>query len=116
MERTMQSTAQSVSTTATAEITRFRDVPRYLWLVLASGFLGWMFDAMDLNILTLVLAPSVGQLLGTADPRVIGPTGGLIVGIKLAAWGLGGVLFGVVADRIGRTRTMGITILIYSIF
>src|SRR6476620_7826159 len=98
----MQTTAHSASTAATAEITRFRDVPRYLCLVLLSGFLGWIFDAMDLNILTLVLAPSVGQLLGTADPRVIGPVGGIIGGIKLAAWGLGGVLFGGVTDRIGR--------------
>jgi MFS family permease len=34
----------------------------------------------------------------------------------LFAWGLGGILFGVVADRIGRSRTMVITILIYAIF
>src|SRR4051812_33181604 len=93
---------------AQKEPERFRDVPRYLWLVLASAFLGWMFDAADLNILTLVLAPSVGGLLGTTDPRVIGPMGGAIVGIKLAAWGIGGIVFGVVTDRIGRTRAMAI--------
>jgi MFS family permease len=35
---------------------------------------------------------------------------------KLAAWGLGGIVFGVVADRIGRSRTMVVTVLIYSVF
>lgn len=112
----MQDLAQPVAVTTAAEPERFRDVPRYLWVVLASAFLGWMFDAADLNLLTLVLAPSVGGLLGTTDPRVIGPMGGAIVGIKLVAWGIGGILFGVITDRVGRTRAMVATILIYSIF
>src|SRR5258708_7357284 len=36
--------------------------------------------------------------------------------IKLFCWGLGGVVCGVVADRIGRARTMVITIIIYASF
>jgi MFS family permease len=43
-------------------------------------------------------------------------TGGSILACKLFAWGLGGIVFGVVADRIGRSRTMIVTVLIYSIF
>jgi MFS family permease len=90
--------------------------PTVAWTALASAFLGWMFDAMDLQIFTLILFPSVSELVGTRVPAVIASYGGLIVAIKLFAWGLGGILFGVVADRVGRSRTMMITVLIYSVF
>jgi MFS family permease len=86
------------------------------WLALWSGFLGWMFDSMDLNLFTLVLFPSVAQLTGSTNPAEVAQIGGYIVAIKLLCWGIGGIVFGVVADRVGRTRTMVITILIYSIF
>lgn len=89
---------------------------RMHWLVLISAFSGWMFDSMDLNLFTLVLFPSVRELLGVSDPRVIAHTGAIIMAIKLLCWGIGGVIFGVVADRIGRSRTMVITILIYASF
>jgi MFS family permease len=95
---------------------RLQDVPRALWIVLLSAFLGWLFDAADVSILTLLLVPSVGDLLGTTDARQVAPIGGVVVGVKLVAWGLGGIGFGVVADRVGRSRTMVITILIYSLF
>jgi MFS family permease len=86
------------------------------WLALWSGFLGWMFDSMDLNLFTLVLFPSVAELTGLRNPAQIAQIGGTIVAIKLFCWGIGGIVFGVVADRIGRSRTMVITILIYSVF
>jgi MFS family permease len=75
-----------------------------------------MFDAMDLQIFTLVLFPSVSDLVGTANPGVVAYTGGIIVGWKLLALGLGGIAFGIAADRIGRAKTMIVTVLIYSVF
>src|ERR1700676_3497157 len=93
-----------------------QSIPRTAWLALASGFLGWMFDAMDINIFTMVLFPSMRELLGSSNPAVIAQSGGLIIALKLAGWGLGGIMFGVVADRIGRSRTLVIIILIYCAF
>jgi MFS family permease len=75
-----------------------------------------MFDAMDLQIFTLVLFPSVSDLVGTANPGVVAYTGGIIMGWKLLALGLGGIAFGIAADRIGRAKTMIVTVLIYSVF
>jgi len=89
---------------------------RYQRLALLSAFLGWMFDSMDLNLFTLVLFPSVSELLGTTHPAVVAQTGSLIISIKLLTWGIGGVLFGVAADRLGRSRVMALTILIYAGF
>ena len=86
------------------------------WTALISAGLGWMFDAMDLQIFTLILFPSVSDLIGSRDPGLVAWTGGIILACKLVAWGLGGIVFGVVADRIGRSRTMIVTVLIYAGF
>lgn len=101
---------------ATAEPTRFRQVPARLWLVFAAAFLGWTFDAMDLNILTLVLDHSVRDLSGSGNAATVARLGGTIVALKLFAWGLGGVLFGVLTDRFGRARILSITVVIYAVF
>jgi len=85
-------------------------------LSLASACAAWAFDAMDLQIFTLVLFPSVSELVQSTDPGVVARAGGLIVACKLVALGLGGIAFGIAADRIGRARTMMVTVLIYSIF
>jgi MFS family permease len=101
---------------AVSEPSRLRDAPKTLWLIFASAFLGWTFDAMDLNIFTLILTPTVQDLSGSADPAAVARIGGAIIALKLFAWGLGGVVFGVLTDRFGRARILGITVVIYAVF
>src|SRR3984885_11108880 len=91
-------------------------LPLIVWASLGSACLGWMFDAMDLQLFTVILFPSVSDLIGTNNPAAVAYAGGLIMACKLLAWGLGGIVFGVVADRLGRSRTMALTVLIYSVF
>jgi hypothetical protein len=67
-------------------------ITRYQWLALWSGFLGWLFDSMDLNLFTLVLFPSVTDLLRSSHPGEIARIGGYIMAIKLFCWGIGGIL------------------------
>jgi predicted MFS family arabinose efflux permease len=86
------------------------------WASLVSACAAWMFDAMDLQIFTLVLFPSVSELVGSTNPPVVAYTGGLIFAWKFVAVGLGGIVFGVAADRIGRSATMIMTVIIYSVF
>ncbi len=71
---------------------------------------------MDLTIFTIVLFPSVSELVNSTDPGLVAYTGGLILACKLLAWGLGGIAFGLMADCIGRAKTMMVTVLIYSVF
>lgn len=96
-------------------------VTRYQWLVLFVAWLGWVFDAMDATIYAMVLHPALQELLqghtgGTVGVEAIGWYGGLIFSIFLLGWAVGGVLFGVLADRFGRTKTLIFTILIYALF
>ncbi|TLY28597.1 MAG: MFS transporter [Nitrospirae bacterium] len=97
-------------------------VTRYQWLVLLVAWLGWVFDSMDATIYAIVLHPALEELLrtsvadGLVSHEVIGWYGGLIFSIFLIGWAVGGVLFGIVADYFGRTKTLIITILVYSLF
>ena len=77
--------------------------------LIAAAF-GWMLDAFDVMLYALVLSSLI------ADLGISTRTGGLLGSLTLAASAVGGVLFGVIADRWGRTRALSLSILIYSIF
>jgi MFS family permease len=106
--------------TETKQLRWFQGVPRYAWTVLIIGALGWMFDTMDQHLFNLVRLTSLTELMtrpGVTDPTTaaqeIGP---ILTAIFLLGWAAGGFLFGMLGDRLGRTRTMMITILIYATF
>jgi MFS family permease len=78
---------------------------------------GWSLDATDFGLFSLVLRPAVTELLG-GQPTIadIGRVGGIISTVGLLGWALGGFLFGIIADYIGRVRALAVSILIYSVF
>jgi MFS family permease len=75
---------------------------------LVAGGLGWMLDAMDMMLYSMVLAHLMRDLGMTK------PTAGLLNSLTLVASAVGGVLFGLLADRVGRTRSLMLSILVYS--
>ena len=77
---------------------------------LLAASLGWLLDAFDVMLYALVLASLMSDL------GMDRATGGLLGSITLAASAAGGILFGVIADRWGRTRALSLSILIYSVF
>jgi MFS family permease len=77
---------------------------------LGAACLGWMLDSFDVNLYALVLASMM------ADLAIAKATAGLIGSFTLIAAAIGGILFGVAADRYGRTRALIGSILIYSVF
>lgn len=99
----------------------FQGVPRYAWVVLALAALGWLFDTMDQNLFNLVRQSSVTDLL---KPEIapnlldgaVKAAGAQLTAIFLLGWATGGFLFGILGDRLGRTRTMVATICIYALF
>lgn len=76
---------------------------------LLAGGLGWMLDAFDVMLYSLVLAHLMRDF-GMSES-----VGGLLNSLTLIASAIGGFLFGFIADRIGRTRSLMASILIYSI-
>lgn len=83
-----------------------------------AAWLGWMFDGLDMHLYTLVAAPFVALLLGglaTTDPAV-GQYASIIQGAFLLGWALGGGFFGWIGDRLGRARTLSLTVLTYAGF
>ena len=76
---------------------------------LLAGSLGWMLDAMDVVLYSLILAELV-RYFGMSKGKA-----GLLQALTLAASAVGGLLFGFFADRIGRTRALMMSILVYSL-
>src|SRR5437762_1127070 len=76
---------------------------------LIAAALGWMLDAFDVMLYALVLA-HIMRDLGMSKA-----TAGGLGTLTLLASGIGGVLFGFIADRIGRKRALMLSILTYSI-
>jgi MFS family permease len=98
----------------------YNDVTRYQWHVLLVAWLGWVFDAMDATIYAIVLHPALHELLhstsGPPTTEQIGWYGGIIFSIFLIGWSIGGITFGILADRYGRTKILIATIVIYALF
>src|SRR6266436_5253061 len=85
-----------------------RDVTTSERKSLFAGGLGWMLDAMDVMLYSLVLVYLIREF--SMDTR----TAGFLNSLTLVASAIGGFLFGVLADRIGRTRALMASILVYS--
>lgn len=77
---------------------------------LLAASMGWLLDAFDVMLYALIL-PAVVKDLGLTLA-----VGGQLASLTLAASAVGGMVFGVVADKLGRTRALSLSILIYSVF
>src|SRR5215213_7326925 len=87
-----------------------RGITRYQWLVFFVVWAGWTLDAADFGLYSLVLQPALKELMANPTPADIGRVGGLL------GWAFGGFTFGIIADYIGRVRTLALSILIFSVF
>ena len=99
----------STLSSAAAPVPWHRTITRDQWRVLGAAKLGWMLDAMDF----MLYAMAIGQLrayFGMNDAMA-----GLLGTVTLVMSGIGGIIFGVVADRLGRTRALMATILVFSL-
>ncbi len=95
----------------------YQGVTAYMWLVLLIASLGWIFDNFEAQIFVASMKEAMPSLLpeGTAEGTV-DFYNNVALGAFLVGGAVGGVLFGMLSDRIGRTQTMILTILMYSLF
>lgn len=105
-----RSTLQPTAATSRVALTWWSSATPQARRALVAAALGWMLDAMDVLLYSLVLN-DVRAEFGIDDA-----TSGLLLALPLASSAFGGVLFGWLADRIGRTRALMASIAVYSIF
>ena len=98
----------------------FLDMNAYQWTVIFAAWLGWGFDVFDGLLFNYVAPNCVPTLLGLTigSPEAKAATlqwTGILTSVLLIGWAIGGVIFGKVADKIGRTKTLLLTMLLYAI-
>ena len=76
-----------------------------------------MFDTMAQQLFNLARKPAIRDLLGGhPSDAIVSEQAAYATAIFMVGWALGGVLFGVLGDRLGRAKTMMMTILCYTVF
>jgi MFS family permease len=93
----------------------YRSLNREQWGVLIASNLGWLFDGFEIFALFLTVGFALRQLLDVAQYADIPQYAGFVLATTVFGWATGGVIGGVIADYIGRKRTMILAILAYSL-
>lgn len=95
----------------------FKGLTKYQKTVLIIAWLGWVFDVMEASLFGLTKVQMMKEMLGEAQYKLIGTQweGNIHAGMLLG-WSLGGLIFGIVADKWGRSRTLILTVFLYCLF
>ncbi len=96
----------------------YEGITGYQWLVLVVASLGWVFDIFEGQIFVASMRDAMPQLLGvaSADDPLVSRWNDWALGAFLLGGAFGGIFFGMLSDKIGRSKTMIVTILFYSVF
>lgn len=99
----------------------YHNITRYQWLVLLVASLGWIFDVFEGQIFVASMREAMPSLLPTDLPSnevkgLVNFWNNAALGFFLFGGAVGGVFFGAMSDRIGRSKTLIVTILFYSLF
>ncbi len=92
----------------------WKQLTSYHWFVFTMAALAWLFDCLDQQIFILFRDTALTNLL--PEGVNVKTYGGYATSIFVAGWATGGLIFGSVGDRIGRAKTLTITVLLYSVF
>jgi MFS family permease len=107
----------ATSTTGTSTTPWWKDLTAYHWFVFAMASMAWVFDCLDQQVFILARGEALKALLPpNTDGPVINQYAGYATSIFMIGWATGGLIFGSIGDRIGRARTLAITVLLYSVF
>jgi MFS family permease len=103
------------SVTTASEGPWYGTLTRAQWKTLAASNLGWMFDGYETFALILTVGVALRQLIDPSLYPQIPAYAGTVIAVTLLGWGVGGIIGGILADYIGRRRTMIFAILAYSL-
>ncbi len=95
----------------------YSGITRYQWMVLAIASLGWIFDVFEGQIFVASMREAMPSLVPeSASEGRIAFYNNIALASFLLGGALGGIIFGMLSDRIGRKRTLTLTIVFYTLF
>src|SRR5882757_9605635 len=84
----------------------------YHWFVFLVASAAWFFDCLDQRLFSLARNPALEDLMAKGgDAQSVGK---LVTALFLVGWGVGGLTFGPLGDRFGRSKMLTLSVLIYS--
>src|SRR5262245_50589176 len=102
--------------TAKAGWGSLRELTPYHWFVFVVCCLAWDLDCMDQQLFVLARNPAVGSLLGPDRRDEVQSVGAYATALFMVGWAIGGIGFGVLGDRLGRVKTLALTIFLFALF
>ncbi|WP_051331053.1 MFS transporter [Aneurinibacillus terranovensis] len=88
----------------------YKEVSKNQWRSLIAAGSGWALDSMDVMLYSMILVNIMREL------HMDKTMGGFLATLTLLSSAVGGIFFGMIADRFGRTKSLMLSILVYSIF
>jgi len=89
----------------------------YHWFVFIVASAAWFFDCLDQRIFSLARIPALANLMGQPGGAVdVQSKGKVVTACFLIGWGIGGLIFGALGDKFGRSRMLAISIGTYASF
>ena len=110
--------ATSDATAAPRSARALDGVTPYHWLVVIIASCGWLFDCMDQRLFVLARESALTELLRDDPARtaMVRTYSGYATTAMILGWATGGIIFGMMSDKVGRVKTMVATLLVYSGF
>lgn len=87
----------------------YKEITSKQWYALLAGQMGWALDAFDVMLYSFCLTTIMKEW--NSSPAAAG----FMVTVTLFASSLGGIMFGAVADKIGRKKALMVTVLLFSV-
>ncbi len=107
--------SDNLSTGVDSNLPWWKHLTGYHWFVFAMASMSWVFDCLDQQLFILARNNALSSLLNDEQKKDLFQYGDYATMIFMFGWATGGLIFGSVGDRIGRAKTLTLTVLLYSL-